>query len=133
MDFDLPLILAALAYIVFVIGIGWVSSRDTRRQFVTARQSIGRFGVGASISVGWVDVAIFSTIGALGFEFGWSAMWLSIGVAAGLYSLSLVIPKIKERMDEAGHQTMIEYYADVMKSNRFGLIAGVIGVVYFIL
>lgn len=104
-------ILYFLIYIVVVVLIGYVSSKkETEEDFMIAERKVTGVQLAATMSAGCFDGTILALYFAYIYQYGFSAIWLFIGMFIGFYFFRRYASKIKEKADELKVYTMPEYY-----------------------
>ncbi len=98
-------------YLTIVIAIGVVSSRkESEDDFMIAERKVKGFQVTATMSAGFFDGATLSIYLAFIYQYGFSAIWLFIGLALGFLLLRKYAGKIKEKADQMKAYSMPEYF-----------------------
>lgn len=122
-----------LFYIAVVVIIGIVSSRkESEDDFMIAERKVQGFQVAATMSAGVFDGATLAIYLAYVYQYGFSAIWLFVGIALGLLLLRKYAGKIKQKADELRVYSMPEYFFRVL-GKRNGLMFSVILVLEFFL
>lgn len=110
-----------LIYLAIVIAIGIRSSRKVSEDgFMIADRSIQGMQVAATMSAGFFDGATLAIYLAYVYQYGFSAIWLFIGLALGFLFLRKIAWKIKQRADKMKVYSMPEYFFRVF-GKRNGL------------
>lgn len=114
-------ILSFLLYIAIVVIIGIISSRkETEDDFMIAERKIQGVQVAATMSAGFFDGATLSIYFAYIYLYGFSAIWLFVGLAIGFLLVRKYAWKIKQKADELKVYSMPEYFFKVLgKKNGF--------------
>ncbi|HLD02267.1 MAG TPA: sodium:solute symporter family protein [Candidatus Nanoarchaeia archaeon] len=132
MDFQLAIIFF-LAYIAIVVIIGLVSSRkESEEDFMIADRKVQGFQVAATMSAGLFDGATLSIYLAYVYQYGFSAVWLFVGIALGFFLLRKYASRIKEKADSLGVYSMPEYFFKLF-GKRNGLMFSLFIVIAFFL
>lgn len=122
-----------LIYILIVLVIGIISSRkETEDDFMIADRKIEGFQVAATMSAGFFDGATLSIYLAYIYLYGFSAIWLFIGLAIGFLLLKKYVGKIKQKADELKVYSMPEYFFRIL-GKRNGLMFSFLLVLQFFL
>lgn len=126
-------ILFFLSYIAVVIAIGIVSAKkESEEDFMIAERKVSGIQVAATMSAGWFDGATLAVYLAYIYQYGFSAIWLFIGIALGLILLRKYAWRIKQKADEMKVYSMPEYFFRVF-GKKNGLMFSTILVVQFFL
>src|SRR3989338_6582931 len=108
-------ILFFLLYIVIVVTIGIVSSRkETEDGFMIAERNVQGAQVAATMSASFFDGAILSVYLAYIYLYGFSAIWLFVGISIGFLFVRKYAWKIKQEADELRAYSMPEYFFRVL-------------------
>ena len=108
-------ILFFIIYIAIVVVIGIVSSRqETEDGFMIAERKVQGFQVAATMSAGFFDGATLSIYLAYIYLYGFSAIWLFVGIAFGFLLVRRYAPKIKQKADEMNVYSMPEYFFKIL-------------------
>ncbi|MEK7497008.1 MAG: hypothetical protein AAB657_03870 [Patescibacteria group bacterium] len=112
-------ILFFLLYIGIVVVIGIISARkETEEDFMIAGRKVQGIQVAATMSAGFFDGATLSIYLAYIYLYGFSAIWLFVGIAIGFLLVRKYAWKIKQKADEFKAYSMPEYFFRVLgKSN----------------
>ncbi len=108
-------ILFFLIYIAIVVIIGIVSSRkETEDDFMIAERRVQGIQVAATMSAGFFDGGTLSIYIAFIYLYGFSAIWLFVGVALGFLLVRRYAYKIKQKADELKVYSMPEYFFRIL-------------------
>ena len=108
-------ILFFLLYIVIVVTIGIVSSRkETEDGFMIAERNVQGAQVASTINASFFDGAILSVYLAYIYLYGFSAIWLFVGISIGFLFVRKYAWKIKQEADELRAYSMPEYFFRVL-------------------
>lgn len=108
-------ILFLLLYIAVVVVIGVVSSRkETEDDFMIAERKVQGFQVTATMSAGFFDGVTLAVYLAYIYQYGFSAIWLFVGLAIGFLFLRKYAWKIKQKGDEVKAYSMPEYFYRIL-------------------
>src|SRR3990167_2032480 len=108
-------ILFFLLFITIVVVIGIVSSRkETEEDFMIAERKVEGVQVAATMSAAFFDGAFLAIYIAYVYQYGFSAIWLFIGLALGLLLLKKYAGKIKQKADELKVYSMPEYFFRIL-------------------
>lgn len=100
-----------IVYIVVVVLIGFLSSKkETEEGFMLAERKVDGIQLAATMSAGFFDGTILALYFAYIYQYGFSAIWLFIGIFIGFYFFRRYAHKIKQKADELKVYTMPEYY-----------------------
>ena len=122
-----------LIYIVIVVIIGLISSRkETEDDFMIAERKVKGFQVAATMSAGYFDGATLSIYIAYIYLYGFSAIWLFVGIALGFILLRKYAYRIKQKADELKVYSMPEYFFRIF-GKRNGLMFSFLLVLQFFL
>ena len=95
--------------------IGVVSSRkETEDDFMIAERKVEGVQVAATMSAAFFDGAFLAIYIAYVYQYGFSAIWLFIGLALGLLLLKKYAGKIKQKADELKVYSMPEYFFRIL-------------------
>lgn len=98
-------------YIAVAVGIGFISSRrETEEDFMIAERKVRGLQLAATMSAGFFDGTILALYFAYIYQYGFSAIWLFIGIFIGFYFFRRYAHRIKQKADELGVYTMSEYF-----------------------
>jgi len=104
-----------LIYIAIVVVIGVVSSRkETEDDFMIAERKVQGVQVAATMSAGFFDGATLSIYFAYIYLYGFSAIWLFVGIALGFLLVRKYAHKIKQKADELKVYSMPEYFFRIL-------------------
>src|SRR3990167_3678519 len=104
-----------LLYIAVVVVIGIVSSRkETEDDFMIAERKVHGIQVAATMSASSFDGATLAIYIAYVYQYGFSAIWLFIGIAIGFLFVRKYAWKIKQKADELKVYSMPEYFFRVL-------------------
>ncbi len=132
MDLQLAIIFF-LVYLAIVVIIGLVSSRkESEEGFMIADRKVQGFQVAATMSAGLFDGATLSIYLAYVYQYGFSAVWLFVGIALGFFLLRKYASRIKEKADTLGVYSMPEYFFKLF-GKRNGLMFSLFIVIAFFL
>ncbi len=122
-----------LIYIVVVIVIGVISARkETEDDFMIAERKVEGAQVGATMSAAFFDGFMLSVYIAYVYQYGFSAIWLFVGLALGLLLLKKYAWKIKQKADAMRVYSMSEYFYRVL-GKRNGLMFSLFLILQFFL
>ena len=100
-----------LLYVAVAVAIGFISSRkETEEDFMIAERKVKGIQLAATMSAGFFDGTILALYFAYIYQYGFSAIWLFIGIFIGFYFFRRYAPKIKQKADELKVYTMSEYF-----------------------
>jgi SSS family solute:Na+ symporter len=118
-------------YVIIVVCIGIISSRkESEEDFMIAERKVGGIQLAATMTAGFFDSATLSLYIAYIYQFGFSAIWLFIGVIAGFLWLRRFVKRIKTRADEMKVYSMPEYFYKVL-GKRNGLMFSLFLIIQF--
>ena len=104
-----------LLYIAIVVVIGIISSRkETEDDFMIAERKVQGVQVAATMSAGFFDGATLSFYLAYIYLYGFSAIWLFVGIALGFLLVRKYAHKIKQKADELKVYSMPEYFFRIL-------------------
>lgn len=108
-----------LLYIAIVVGIGIFSSRkESEEDFMIAERRVQGVQVAATMSAGYFDGATTAIYIAYVYQYGFSAIWMFVGIALGFILFRKYAWKIKQKADALKVYSMSEYFYRVLgKSN----------------
>src|SRR3989338_7867117 len=102
-------------YVAIAVTIGIVSSRkETEDDFMIAERKVQGVQVAATMSAGFFDGATLSIYLAYIYLYGFSAIWLFVGIAIGFLLVRKYAWKIKQKADELKVYSMPEYFFRVL-------------------
>ncbi|MDP2669110.1 MAG: sodium:solute symporter family protein [bacterium] len=108
-------ILFLLLYVAIVVIIGFVSSKkETEDGFMIAERKVQGFQVAATMSAGFFDGVTLAVYIAYIYQYGFSAIWLFVGLAIGFLFLRKYAWKIKQKGDEVKAYSMPEYFYRIL-------------------
>ena len=104
-----------LIYIAIVVFIGLVSSRkESEDDFMIAERKVQGVQVAATISAGFFDGSVLAIYLAYIYQYGFSAIWLFVGLALGFLLLKKYAGRIKQKADELKVYSMPEYFFRIL-------------------
>lgn len=104
-----------LIYIAIVVVIGIVSSRkESEDDFMIAERKVEGVQVAATMSAGFFDGSVLAIYLAYIYQYGFSAIWLFVGLALGFLLLKKYAGKIKQKADELKVYSMPEYFFRIL-------------------
>lgn len=104
-----------ILYIAILVIIGLVSSRkESEDGFMIAERKVEGVQVAATMSAAFFDGFMLSVYIAYVYQYGFSAIWLFVGLALGLLLLKKYAGKIKQKADELKVYSMPEYFFRVL-------------------
>lgn len=104
-----------LIYMAIVVTIGIVSSRkESEDGFMIAERKVEGVQVAATMSAGFFDGATLSIYVAYLYLYGFSAIWLFVGIALGFLFVRKYAHKIKQKADELKVYSMPEYFFKIL-------------------
>jgi len=102
-------------YTIIIVIIGFVSSKkESEEDFMIAERKVEGIQVAATMSAGWFDGAILAVYIAYIYQYGFSAIWIFIGLAFGFLLLKKYAGKIKQKADELQIYSMPEYFYKIL-------------------
>lgn len=127
-------ILFFLLYIAIVVVIGIFSSRkESEDDFMIAERKIQGVQVAATMSASSFDGATLAIYLAYVYQYGFSAIWLFVGIPLGFLLVRRYASRIKQRADELQAYSMPEYFSKIL-GKKNGLMFSLINVLqYFLL
>ncbi|MEK7144494.1 MAG: sodium:solute symporter family protein [Patescibacteria group bacterium] len=122
-----------LLFITIVVSIGFVSSREeTEDGFMIAERKVEGVQVAATMSAAFFDGFMLSVYIAYIYQYGFSAIWMFVGLALGLLLLKKYAWRIKQKADELKVYSMPEYFYRML-GKRNGLMFSLFLVLQFFL
>lgn len=122
-----------LIYIAIVVTIGVVSAhKESEEGFMIADRKVQGIQVAATLSAGFYDGATLSIYVAYLYLYGFSAIWLFVGIAFGFLFVRKYAHKIKKKADELQVYTMSEFFYKIL-GKRNGLMFSFFLVLQFFL
>ena len=104
-----------LLYIAIVVIIGVVSSRkESEDDFMIAERKVQGVQVAATMSAGFFDGSVLAIYLAYIYQYGFSAIWLFVGLALGFLLLKKYAGRIKQKADELKVYSMSEYFFRIL-------------------
>src|SRR3989338_9230659 len=104
-----------LVYIAILVIIGVAASKNgTEDDFMIAERKVEGAQVAATMSAAFFDGAFLAIYLAYVYQYGFSAIWLFIGLALGLLLLKKYAGKIKQKADELKVYSMPEYFFRIL-------------------
>ena len=124
-----------LVYILVVVAIGIISSKkESEEDFMIADRKVAGIQVAATMSAGFFDGATLSVYLAYIYLYGFSAMWLFVGLAIGFILLRRKYAKIiKQKADEIKAYTMPEYFFKIFGRNNGLMFSAILILQFFLL
>lgn len=122
-----------LSYIAIVVVIGIISARkESEDDFMIAERKVQGVQVAATMSAGYFDGATTAIYIAYVYQYGFSAIWMFVGIALGFLLFRKYAWKIKQKADELKVYSMSEYFFRVL-GKKNGLMFSFFLVVQFFL
>lgn len=122
-----------LIYIAIVVAIGIISARkESEDGFMIAERKVEGFQVAATMSASFFDGSVLAIYLAYIYQYGFSAIWLFIGLAIGFLLLRKYAWKIKQKADEMKVYSMPEYFFKIF-GKRNGVMFSILLVLQFFL
>lgn len=122
-----------LSYIAIVVIIGIISARkESEDDFMIAERKVQGVQVAATMSAGYFDGATTAIYIAYVYQYGFSAIWMFVGIAFGFLLFRKYAWKIKQKADELKVYSMSEYFFRVL-GKKNGLMFSFFLVVQFFL
>lgn len=119
-------------YILILVGIGiFTSKNQTEEGFMLSDRKVGGVFLPTTLAAGFFDGAILATYIAYIYQFGFSAIWLFLGLIVGFLFLQLFVHKIKAKADQMHIYTMPEYFFRLF-GKYSGLLFSIMIIVQFI-
>ncbi|MBS3174890.1 sodium:solute symporter family protein [Candidatus Woesearchaeota archaeon] len=126
-------ILFFLIYLAVIIIISVLSARkESEEDFMIADRKVEGIQVAATMSAGFFDGATLSIYVAYLYLYGFSAIWLFVGIALGFVFVRKYAHKIKQKADELRVYSMPEYFFKIL-GKRNGLMFSFFLVLQFFL
>jgi len=102
-------------YVAIAVTIGIVSSRkETEDDFMIAERKVQGVQVAATMSAGFFDGSVLAIYLAYIYQYGFSAVWLFVGLALGFLLLKKYAGRIKQKADELKVYSMSEYFFRIL-------------------
>src|SRR3989344_6598542 len=122
-----------LIYIAILLAIGIISARKSSEEdFMLANRSVAGFQVAATMSASFFDGSVLAIYLAYVYQYGFSAIWLFIGLAIGFLLLRKYAGIIKHKADELKVYSMPEYFFKIF-GKKNGLMFSLLLVLQFFL
>jgi len=122
-----------LLYVLVVLIIGIISSRkESEEDFMIAERKVEGIQVAATMSAGFFDGAILSIYIAYIYLYGFSAIWLFVGISLGFLLVRKYAQRIKQKADKLKVYSMSEYFYRIL-GKRNGLMFSFFLVLQFFL
>ncbi len=110
-----------LIYIAIVVAIGIHASRkESEDDFMIADRKVEGVQVAATMSAGYFDGATIAVYIAYVYQYGFSAIWIFVGIGLGFLFVRKYAWRIKQKADELGVYSMPEYFFKIL-GKRNGL------------
>ncbi|MBI2673496.1 sodium:solute symporter family protein [Candidatus Woesearchaeota archaeon] len=120
-------------YVIITILIGVFSSRkETEDDFMIAERRVHGVQVAATMSASSFDGATLAIYLAYVYQYGFSAIWLFVGIAIGFLFVRKYAWKIKQKADELKVYSMPEYFFKIL-GKKNGLMFSLFIVLQFFL
>ena len=120
-------------YLAIVITIGIISSRkETEEDFMIAERKVKGVQLAATMTAGFFDSAVLALYVGYLYQYGFSAIWLFVGIIGGFIMLRRFAGRIKRKADELKVYSMPEYFYKVL-GKRNGLVFTIFLVIQFII
>ena len=122
-----------LLYVLVVLIIGIISSRkESEEDFMIAERKVEGIQVAATMSAGFFDGAILSIYIAYIYLYGFSAIWIFVGISLGFLLVRKYAQRIKQKADKLKVYSMSEYFYRIL-GKRNGLMFSFFLVLQFFL
>lgn len=96
-----------LLYLLLLIIVTYISARrETPSEFINANRDVNTFTTMAALASSFRDGAGIAAWVTLSIFFGFGALWLTIGLAAGLIVFAFFAPKIRQLASEENFLTV---------------------------
>jgi SSS family solute:Na+ symporter len=126
-------ILFFVIYIVVVLTIGIISSRkETEEDFMIAERKVKGVQLAATMTAGFFDSAVLSVYVAYLYQYGFSAIWIFVGIIVGFIILRIYAARIKQKADTMKVYSMPEYFFKIL-GKKNGLMFSIFLVIQFII
>lgn len=133
MSILLAIIFFAL-YVAVVVIIGLVSARrETEDDFMIAERKVEGVQVAATMSAGYFDGATIAVYIAFIYQYGFSAVWLFVGIGLGFLFVRQYAAKIKAKADELKVYSMPEYFFRILGKKNGLMFSFLLVLQYFLL
>lgn len=120
-------------YVAIVVTIGVISSKkESEDDFMIAERRVRGIQAAATMSAGFFDGATLSIYLAYIYLYGFSAIWLFVGIALGFILVRRYAHTIKQKADELRVYSMPEYFYRIL-GKRNGLMFSFFLVLQFFL
>jgi len=121
-----------IGYLVAVLAIAAYSARRaTPYDYLLSSRSLGFLALGASIAAGFFDSFVLVTFTAYVYFYGWPALTLFVGTAAGLLLFSVFAPQLRKEAGNHSYYGMSDYF-----EQRYGhgsaVVVSLINVVFYV-
>jgi len=121
-----------IAYLLVVLGIAFYASRKaTAQDYLICSRALGAFALGLSIAAGFFDSFVLVTFTGYVYRYGWPALSLFLGTAAGLILFSVFAPRLRTESGEKSYFGMSDYF-----EHRYGhvsaIVVSIINLVFYV-
>lgn len=100
-----------IIYLIIVVAIGVIAARkESEDGFMIADRKVAGFQVAATMSASFFDGSVLAVYLAYIYQYGFSAIWLFVGLAIGFMFLRKYASRIKKKADELKVYSMSEYF-----------------------
>lgn len=124
-------LIAILIYFIILFLIGSILSRkETLEGFLIADRKVRWLTLSASISAGFVGGGFIAGVISWSFLYGFSVMWIIVGMPIGFLLLMLFSNKIKKLSDEERFYTFSDFIYSKLGKNS-GILSSFIIFIYF--
>lgn len=127
-------VLFFLIYVAVVVIIGVISAKkESEDGFMIADRKIAGIQVAATMSAGYFDGATLAIYMAYIYLFGFSAIWLFVGIGLGFLLIRKYASRIKQKADELQVYSMPEYFFRILGKKNGIMFSSFLILQYFLL
>jgi len=121
-----------IGYLIVIFAIAAYSARKaTAFDYLISSRALGPIALGLSIAAGFFDSFVLVTFTGYVYKYGWPAVSLFVGTAAGLILFSVFVPRLRTEGGEQGYYGMSDYF-----EHRYGhgsaIVVSIINLVFYV-
>jgi len=126
------LIVSLIGYLVALLAIATYSARKaTAFDYLISSRALGPIALGLSIAAGFFDSFVLVTFTGYVYKYGWPALSLFVGTAAGLILFSAFAPLLRTEGGNQGYYGMSDYF-EYHYGHRSAIVVSIINLVFYV-
>lgn len=121
-----------IGYLVVILAIAAYSARKaTAFDYLISSRTLGPTALGLSIAAGFFDSFVLVTFTGYVYKYGWPAVSLFVGTAAGLILFSVFAPRLRTEGGDQGYYGMSDYF-EYRYGHRSAIVVSIINLVFYV-